>query len=274
MRCEKLGVTCRWTGWLPFARVHILKLLLTWYSVAQTDETSATDSAEQQALTQAGYKRLRTSVACEPCRKRKAKCDALRPSCATCLRLKSRCSYDSAGRLSQSTRPERRVHGRTSPNDWYQHDPPQRQHSGLAHSTPVPAFTSQPPSGSNLIPYIDAFLQNVHSVGCNNFLHPGVLGEALEKAPQVLVLALCGLTAKFTKAIRAQEQGEIWIEAARKLVLEDMNRVSTLNISVLQFLATHDMQGGRFTSASNLIGKLVDYLKVLDSCVRVRLIWP
>ena len=101
-----------------------------------------------------------------------------------------------------------------------------------------------------------------------------MLGEALEKAPQVLVLALCGLTAKFTKAIRAQEQGEIWIEAARKLVLEDMNRVSTLNISVLQFLATHDMQGGRFTSASNLIGKLVDYLKVLDSCVRVRLIWP
>lgn len=236
-----------------------LPYLLLIGCLAQTDEIGALNIDEQEALTQAGYKRLRTSVACEPCRKRKAKCDALRPSCATCLRLNSRCSYD-----SEASHPKRRVYGRTSPNDPYQDNPSQGLDAVPAHSSPTLGFSSQPPSGSDLLPYIDAFLQNVHSVGCNNFLHPGVLGEALEKAPRVLVLALCGVTAKFTKASRAQEQGQLWIEAARKLVLEDMNNISTLNISVLQFLATHDMQEGRFASASNLTGKSVHHLKALD----------
>lgn len=125
----------------------------------------------------------------------------------------------------------------------------------MAASSPMPELSAEPPSGPALLPYIDAFLQNVHPVGCNNFLHGGFLGEALEKAPRVLVLALCGVTAKFTKAKFSQQQGRLWIEEARSLAFASLDNISTLNVSVLQFLATHYMQEGRFTSAWNLIGR-------------------
>jgi hypothetical protein len=144
-----------------------------------------------------------------------------------------------AGTLSETASPEQRVHDRTDPDEG---------------GTP-PALSFEHPVDSALLPYIDAFLQNVHPVGCNNFLHPGVLGEALSKAPAVLILALCGVTAKFTNASCGQEQGRIWIEEARRLMFEGLDTISTLNITVLQFLATHEMQEGRFMAAWNLIGK-------------------
>lgn len=65
------------------------------------------------ALTQAGHKRLRIPVACEGCRSRKLKCDALKPACSPCVRKKAPCQYmrrphelqtSSASRAAQSTR--------------------------------------------------------------------------------------------------------------------------------------------------------------------------
>lgn len=162
-----------------------------------------------------------------------------------------------SGESSENASPDR---GRKDSRGWSYDDSLLRRED---INTPIPAISSEPPVGSALLPYIDAFLQNVHPVGCNNFFHPGVLGEALEKAPRVLVLGLCGVTAKFTKARHAQEQGRFWIEEARDLIIRSLDNISTLNISVLQFLATHDMQDGRFTSARNLIGKSIVILQSL-----------
>ena len=190
-------------------------------------------------------------MACDPCRKRKAKCDALRPSCGTCLRLKSSCSYEGGGgspeRLSEHVSPHRRMYG------FGRIGSVERSHD-VSSEALILALSSQPPSGSAILPYIDAFLQNVHPVGCNNFIHGGLLGEVLEKAPRMLTLALCGVTAKFTQFKNGQEQGRLWIEEAKSLAFKSLDSISTLNISVLQFLATHEMQEGNFMSAWNLIG--------------------
>lgn len=70
----------------------------------------------------------------------------------------------------------------------------------------------------------------------------------------MLTLALCGVTAKFTQFKNGQEQGRLWIEEAKSLAFKSLDSISTLNISVLQFLATHEMQEGNFMSAWNLIG--------------------
>lgn len=56
-------------------------------------------------VTRAGHRRLRTSVACETCRKKKLKCDAGKPSCSVCVRRGISCIYEQ-GRQSQ---PERSV---------------------------------------------------------------------------------------------------------------------------------------------------------------------
>jgi hypothetical protein len=205
-------------------------------------------------LTLSGYKRLRASVACLPCRKRKAKCDASRPSCSTCLRLKSRCSYDgdspNAEQWGESASPERRSHG-TAVSD-------ERDQNISVPPFPVSKLSLEPPAGSGLLLYIDAFLQNVHPVGCNNFLHPSVLGERLRNTTRALILALCGVAAKFTSVSGSQEQGRVWIEEASGMVFQSLDNISTLNITVLQFLATHQMQDGNFVVAWNLTGKSTD----------------
>jgi hypothetical protein len=243
-----------------------------WLMTDPTVQLNENDNARpEEGLTQAGYKRLRASVACDPCRRRKAKCDALRPGCSTCMRLKSRCSYDgnslNSGQVEESASPELQQDSRTVPNASSGHDDLSGQEDLAGEPSPTPKLSSLPPSGPALLPYIDAFLQNVHPVGCNNFLHPGVLGECLEKAPRVLVLALCGVTAKFTKAIHAKKQGDLWIEEARHIVFQGLDSISTLNISVLQFIAVHDMQEGRFMSAWNLIGASA-HLPIVSLVVR------
>jgi len=67
------------------------------------------------------------------------------------------------------------------------------------------------------------------------------LGEALIRR-QVLRLGLCGVTAKFTRFKNGQEQGSLWIEEAKILAFRSLDNISTFNISVLQFIATHEMQ--------------------------------
>ncbi|KAF2671438.1 hypothetical protein BT63DRAFT_217123 [Microthyrium microscopicum] len=39
-------------------------------------------------------KRVATKIACEPCRKRRSKCDGLRPTCTTCKDNGENCSYE------------------------------------------------------------------------------------------------------------------------------------------------------------------------------------
>lgn len=76
--------------------------LVLMYMIASRPNSEELVSGE---VTREGHKRLRTSVACETCRKKKLKCDAGKPSCSVCSRRGISCIYEQ-GRQSQ---PERSV---------------------------------------------------------------------------------------------------------------------------------------------------------------------
>lgn len=256
-------------------------------------------------LTQAGHTRLRISVACETCRKKKLKCDALKPACSICTRRKVPCHYAAAGRRrrdptviaspgsgsDQLSLPDP-SHGPTSArrdqesmrnltsfrddqnNDTQQSSPfafggrsdagettsGQAEDSSAVRRRPESLLNveSQPlrtPVGQELLPYIDSLLENVHPISCNNFLHPGSLCEALHRAPHLLVLAICGSSAKFMPGSNSKSDGQRWVNEAKDLIMKSLDRVSTLTMSAIQFLALHEMHEAQYTSAWNLIGK-------------------
>ena len=113
---------------------------------------------------------------------------------------------------------------------------------------------SRLPSGQELLPYIDSLLENVHPISCNNFLHPGYLCESLDQAPQLLLLAICASSSKFMSGPNSSGDGLRWAAEAKSLIMDNFNRVSTLTITAIQFLALHEMHGGEYTSAWNLVG--------------------
>jgi hypothetical protein len=82
-----------------------------------------------------------------------------------------------------------------------------------------------------------------------------VVCEALDKAPRLLVLAICGASAKFLNNPESKSDGCQWISEARNLIFEGMDHVSTLTVTAILFVAMHDMHEANFTSAWNLIGK-------------------
>jgi hypothetical protein len=251
-------------------------------------------------LTQAGHRRLRISVACETCRKKKLKCDAVKPACSICVRKKITCQYAATGRrrrdpsvlisagprsdqsTSQSPRlvsagashdQDLAVRNLTGSRDGQSNADQQSIPSRLASLSDVEeipgrvvagdsqgtgsVLDSQPlstPVGQELLPYIDSLLENVHPISCNNFLHPGSLCEAIHRAPHLLVLAICGSSAKFMPGEDSKSNGRRWAEEAKILVMKSLDRVSTLTMSAIQFLALHEMHEAEYTSAWNLIG--------------------
>ncbi|CZR64015.1 uncharacterized protein PAC_13912 [Phialocephala subalpina] len=277
-RCEKLGLSCNWTG-----------------SPRNVEETAASSNPE---LTQAGYKRIRISTACETCRKKKLKCDALHP-CTFCVRRKLDCQYVTAGRRRRETtiqtsivlagldserssvqntgntsstvfdatgfrnaqtnnHPQSLVSPRTASTFNPRLDDAEQEE--LDQTTPIDVSATggtvsgdsrQAPSGQDLLPYLDSFLENVHPICCNNFLHGGILCEALDRAPPLLVLAICGSSAKFIKT-SSDVKGQKWIDDAKTLIFRSLDRISTLTISAIQFVALHEMHQGDYTSAWNL----------------------
>lgn len=50
----------------------------------------------------ASLKRSRTHIACEVCRKRKIRCDSLKPTCSNCIRSKADCVYPEDGRRKRN----------------------------------------------------------------------------------------------------------------------------------------------------------------------------
>lgn len=270
------------------------------------NENLVADSSE---LTQAGHKRLRISVACEACRKKKLKCDAVKPVCSICIRKKLMCQYAATGRRQRDTTipifgssgsehiivqsPQEISSGLASAS--HDHESTSREptnsvaeqsNEGLQSTsstvasrsdagettpgqtdetscaTPGPGsltnFDSRPlrtPIGSELLPYIDSLLENVHPISCNNFLHPGSVCEALHRAPHLLVLSVCGSSAKFMPGEKNKSDGLRWVEEAKSLIMKSLDRVSTLTMSAIQFLVLHEMHQAEYTSAWNLAGK-------------------
>lgn len=113
----------------------------------------------------------------------------------------------------------------------------------------------EPPSGRYILPYLDSFLENIHPISCNNFLHPGSLCAGIDSAPPLLLLAICGSSAKFMPGENSRQKGSIWIDEAKSLIMKSMRGSSTLTISAIQFLALHEMHDGNYTSAWNLVGE-------------------
>jgi hypothetical protein len=113
----------------------------------------------------------------------------------------------------------------------------------------------EPPSGRYILPYLDSFLENIHPISCNNFLHPGSLCAGIDGAPPLLLLAICGPSAKFMPGENSRQKGAIWIDEAKSIIMRNMGGSSTLTISAIQFLALHEMHNGNYTSAWNLVGE-------------------
>ncbi|KAK2591191.1 hypothetical protein QQS21_011125 [Conoideocrella luteorostrata] len=113
---------------------------------------------------------------------------------------------------------------------------------------------NEPPSGRHVLPYLDSFLENVHPISCNNFLHPGSLCAGIDRAPPLLLLAICGSSAKFMPEENSGQKGSVWVDEAKSIVMRNLSGSSTLTISAIQFLALHEMHEGNYTSAWNLVG--------------------
>ena len=283
-------------------------------------KNTVSDTAE---LTQAGHKRLRISVACETCREKKLKCDALKPACSICIRKKLTCQYAAIGRRrrdptvpilsspsSEQTASQgsglvsRGLAGPSQGQDWAASEPAnaerdrteegqQRTASTVASRsdagsttpgqtdearplTPDPGWRSglesQPlrtPVGPDLLPYIDSLLENVHPISCNNFLHPGSVCEALHRAPHLLVLSVCGSSAKFMSGSNNKSDGHRWAEEAKNLISKSLDRVSTLTTSAIQFLVLHEMHEAEYTSAWNLVGEFAFMISIMSLTAQV-----
>jgi hypothetical protein len=87
-------------------------------------------------------------------------------------------------------------------------------------------------------------------------LHPGVLCEAFEKSPRLLLLAICGVSAKFLEDPESKAKGRSWVAEAKSMVMESLDQISTLPILALQTLAMHDIHEADITSAWNLTGSI------------------
>jgi hypothetical protein len=111
------------------------------------------------------------------------------------------------------------------------------------------------PSGQSLAPYLDSYLTCVHPICFQNILHPGLLSEGFEEAPRLLLLAICGASAKFLSGANEKENGRRWIAEAKYMIMRDLDTVvSTLSIVVLQTIALHDVHESNLVSAWNLTG--------------------
>lgn len=117
------------------------------------------------------------------------------------------------------------------------------------------------PSGDALLPYLDSFLENVHPISCNNFLHPGCLCEGLDRAPPLLLLALCSSSSKFMTVENAHQDGLKWAEEAKWQFMRSLDRISSLTVSAIQFLALHEIHGAEYTAAANVAG--TGYIELL-----------
>lgn len=210
------------------------------------------------ALTQAGFRRLRASAACERCRVKKLKCNAARPSCSCCRRKQTLCRYATpelpAPSPGANGRPSQQnasiSFARTFPE--IATDSYQVKHTSTAKS--MQSRGIDVPSGTDLLPYLDAFLANVHPISCNNFLHPGCLCEGLDDAPPLLLLSICASSSKFLSMPDAHEKGAQWASEATRLTMNSLDCASTLTVSAIQFLALHYVHLAQFTTASNLAG--------------------
>ncbi len=157
------------------------------------------------------------------------------------------------GRQASSARPERYRSQRAADSDT-------DEMSVDSQQSPQPAVPEQRlqaakvPSGQELLPYIDSFLENVHPIGCNNFLHPGYLCEGLDRAPSLLLLAICASSCKFMAGADERADESRWAAEARHLIMNSFHRLSTLTIAAIQFLVLHELHGGEYTSAWNLVG--------------------
>lgn len=249
----------------PFLSIYLLcsftKRMIASDAIDNTSTTAPTATREG-TLTQAGYKRLRASAACERCRVKKLKCNAARPSCSCCRQKQTPCRYaepdlpasmQARGRTAEveedaaSSFPH--VLSETAPNS------SSHPYKHLSTAKSMQRQGIDVPSGNDLLPYLDSFLANVHPISCNNFLHPGCLCEGLDDAPPLLLLSICASSSKFLTTPNAHEKGVQWASEATWLTMNSLDYASTLTVSGIQFLALHYVHLAQFTTASNLAGK-------------------
>ncbi|KAI9727387.1 MAG: hypothetical protein M1834_008458 [Cirrosporium novae-zelandiae] len=128
--------------------------------------------------------------------------------------------------------------------------------SEVSEST-LPSQSLSIPWETLLRPLVDSYLKNIHPICCNNFLHNGTFCEAVDcgKVPKLLLLVLCGVSAKFIpNRPEVHEYGRKWLAEAKACVFQSLDYISTLHVAVLQFLALNEIHEGNFARAWNLLG--------------------
>lgn len=239
------------------------------------------DNTARPDFTQAGYRRIRIPAACNRCREKKLKCDARKPWCSLCVKKESECVYAASRHRRQSqlgspSAPATMSAGSAIDETVSIHSTsPNRVRNGTEVNNGAGAVSQSPantddtpqssslllrrqglevPSGDALLPYLDSFLENVHPISCNNFLHPGCLCEGLDRAPPLLLLALCSSSSKFMAVENALQDGLKWAEEAKWQIMRSLDRTSSLTVSAIQFLALHEIHGAEYTAAANIAG--------------------
>ncbi|KAK1716020.1 uncharacterized protein BDZ83DRAFT_46730 [Colletotrichum acutatum] len=61
--------------------------------LASAGDSAQSSTSEQPFQADSKRKRQQADIACNPCRRRKSRCDGLRPTCAACQKRSSDCTY-------------------------------------------------------------------------------------------------------------------------------------------------------------------------------------
>lgn len=191
-------------------------------------------------ITEAGFKRLRTSTACEPCRKRKLKCNGVRP-CETCTRRKVICVFNSSEGPAVPTVP---LPGTPT-------DDSSSQVTSVDFESRTSRIDRVGVKEVSAVPILDAYLNNIHPVACHNFLHHGTVFELNDQGylPEAVLMACGAVAAKKTKNVDTTR----WAERAKLAVFQSLDNPDLTTIAVLVTLALHEVHLGRMHAAWHLI---------------------
>jgi hypothetical protein len=121
----------------------------------------------------------------------------------------------------------------------------------------VGAFAAvEPPVKSIVLAIFEAYFANIHPVCCDNFLHHGTIFESVDQGtlPKTLLLAVCGVAAKFSNVQDIQQKSEQWNEAAKIQLPQRLASLSSNNVATFQTLALHEIHNGNLILAWNYNG--------------------
>ncbi|KAI9101074.1 fungal-specific transcription factor domain-containing protein [Phlyctochytrium arcticum] len=208
-------------------------------------------------------KRKRVYQACDQCRKRKYKCDGVRPTCSTCEKSSLKCEWsERRGTLPTTTRPIDNYDASGQVQSAYI----QQLHSRLQeleeiartrepHQDDTGADLSKPRShhdgaidDAQVDELVELFFACEYHVLPFNYLHTCTTIRKTRTLPPALLYALCALGAKYTGLFPEkprQQAGDYFYFKAQQFLTENDNKPELSLIHSLLLLAFYALSSGR-----------------------------